>query len=111
MRISDWSSDVCSSDLSGGPFRFAGGFEPLGLGAVGPADAPPDADQAPMAKEGAGKLQAIDPVQIAPRLVALQMETFIELLPIHDLILNQASLARKNIDRTIRLPNTRSSGR
>src|SRR3546814_8004259 len=84
---------------SQGPFRFAGGFEPLGLGAAGPADAPPDADQAPMAKEGAGKLQAIDPVQIAPRHVALQMETVIMMLPIHELNLKKASLADRKSKR------------
>src|SRR3546814_5305083 len=29
MRISDWSSDVCSSDLSGDNYRFDGAWRPL----------------------------------------------------------------------------------
>src|SRR3546814_11911231 len=33
MRISDWSSDVCSSDLAGG-LRISG--RPMGNGAAGP---------------------------------------------------------------------------
>jgi len=55
-----------------------------------------------MAKEGAGKLQAVGPVQIAPGLMALQVETFIEQLRLHGLILNQGSPESKNNGRTIR---------
>src|SRR3546814_19535416 len=32
MRISDWSSDVCSSDLKGGPDRFRTSVQPSSLG-------------------------------------------------------------------------------
>src|SRR3546814_7737385 len=43
MRISDWSSDVCSSDLGGGPDRAAGGRHRLRL-----------LDAAPQGRPGAG---------------------------------------------------------
>src|SRR3546814_3052691 len=43
MRISDWSSDVCSSDLGGAPARLAGEVQdPLGAsGCAGPHDQQP----------------------------------------------------------------------
>src|SRR3546814_8300173 len=37
MRISDWSSDVCSSDLLGLPSEFESLFELLDAGAIVPA--------------------------------------------------------------------------
>src|SRR3546814_5846195 len=54
MRISDWSSDVCSSDLPGDPLRRARTARPvaeqahlvgLRLGEVDRVDGPPDVDQ------------------------------------------------------------------
>src|SRR3546814_4942112 len=37
MRISDWSSDVCSSDLKGRFIYYVGPVDPVGDEVVGPA--------------------------------------------------------------------------
>src|SRR3546814_18869211 len=46
MRISDWSSDVCSSDLDGAPLRYLVERRPI-LGGERPVDAAAGFDQEP----------------------------------------------------------------
>src|SRR3546814_10234463 len=66
MRISDWSSDVCSSDLAGQDERRTPDQAASGHGRHSQRGRPSNRDEKPNAHQDRSKVQADEPREIPP---------------------------------------------